>query len=96
MMDFELVGRKALEVFSAEIGFKEAKKALFSAYERYKQEKHGGEHIEKDSEAWQDMRAACELEHKNFLRAKMDLRNAKTRLNIQIRRGLGDTSRIKS
>lgn len=96
MMDFEVVGRKALEVFSAEIGFKEAKKALFAAYERHKQEKHGGEHIEKDSEAWQAMREACEQEHKHLLRAKMDLRNAKTRLNIQIRRGLGDTSRIKS
>lgn len=96
MMDFDVVGRKALEVFSAEIGCKEAKKALFAAYENYKQDKHGGAHIEKDSAEWKAMREFCDQEHKNLVRAKMDLRNAKARLNLQIRRGLGDTSRIKS
>lgn len=96
MMDFDVVGRKALEVFSAEIGLKEAKKALFASYEQHKQGQRGGAYIEKDSIEWQAMREACELEHKNLVRAKMDLRNAKARLNLQIRRGLGDTSRIKS
>lgn len=95
MMDFETVGRKALEVFSAEIGVKQAKAELFKAFEAYKEANYSGKHIERDSAEWQAMRDATTAEHEKLVRAKMDLRNAKARLNLQIKRGLGDTTRLK-
>lgn len=98
MMDFELVGRKAIEVFSAEIAVKQAKQALWFEFDSYK-EKHFGNacvRIDLDSPEWADMIAETPEGHEKLRRAKMDLRNAKARLNLQIRRGLGDTSRIKS
>lgn len=98
MMDFELVGRKAIAVFSAEIAVKQAKQALWFEFDAYKEKTLGDAHIriDADSPEWAAMIEATQEGHEKLRRANMDLRNAKSRLSLQIRRGLGDTSRITS
>lgn len=79
------IGLKAVEHHEAESVRRARLDDLRSAYRDFRHSK-GYDFIEKNSDAWQEMQAACEVEYRALVAAKAVVYNASRRLATAIRR----------
>jgi hypothetical protein len=81
------IGLKAVEHHEAESVRSARLDDLRSAYRDYRHE-NGLDFIEKNSEVWQEMQAACVVQYRALMAAKAVVYNAKRRLATAIRRAV--------
>lgn len=79
------IAEAAIEADLRETAKKHRKVLLNHAYNRWKNER-GIEHVERDSDEWEEMLAETKPEYREFERAKAFEKNSRARLKTAIRR----------